>query len=66
MTCEPWPAQQPATAGGYLKRVFSSVTGAVGSNGENLSTMRQEVQALELLSRQIFMELDDLHVERVS
>ena len=57
---------------GMFSRMIQSVAGSViaaGSmalSGEHVTIMRQEIEALEALCKQLFMELDDLHVERVS
>ncbi|XP_065202343.1 Golgi pH regulator [Planococcus citri] len=44
---------------GFLKNVSVSVTGS----GENIGLLRQEISALEELSRHLFLELHDIHNE---
>ncbi|KAL1923893.1 uncharacterized protein VTP21DRAFT_6928 [Calcarisporiella thermophila] len=48
--------------GGIMRRVFSSV--GMGTSGESLSSLKEEVQILESLSRQLFSDIDDLYMER--
>ncbi|XP_032879001.1 Golgi pH regulator isoform X1 [Amblyraja radiata] len=50
---------KPAGFWGMIKSVTSS-----SSNGENLSLIQQEVDALEELSRQLFLETVDLHATK--
>jgi hypothetical protein len=48
-----------------FSRVVNAVSGTISGQSESLNMMKEEVNALEILSRQIFMDLDDLNIEKV-
>ncbi|KAF9373920.1 Golgi pH regulator B [Podila verticillata] len=48
--------------GGFVKKLFGSVSGR--PEGNNLDSLRLELAALEGISRQLFLDIDDLYVEK--
>ncbi|CAO3570155.1 unnamed protein product [Mortierella alpina] len=48
--------------GGFVRKIFGTVSGK--PEGENLNDLRQELLALEGISRQLFLDIDDLYVEK--
>ncbi|KAG0331069.1 Golgi pH regulator B [Podila horticola] len=48
--------------GGFVKKIFGSVSGR--PEGNNLDSLRLELAALEGISRQLFLDIDDLYVEK--
>ncbi|KAK3808713.1 MAG: GPR89A [Benniella sp.] len=48
--------------GGFVRKIFGGASGK--SEVENLNGVRQELTALEGISRQLFLDIDDLHVEK--
>ncbi|KAI8599243.1 Golgi pH regulator-like protein [Dissophora ornata] len=48
--------------GGFVRKIFSTVSGNPGE--ESLNGLRQELTALEGISRQLFLDIDDLYVEK--
>ncbi|KAF9285501.1 hypothetical protein BGZ68_003812 [Mortierella alpina] len=48
--------------GGFVRKIFGTVSGK--PEGENLNGLRQELMALEGISRQLFLDIDDLYVEK--
>ncbi|KAG0309447.1 Golgi pH regulator B [Dissophora globulifera] len=48
--------------GGFVRKIFGTVSSNSGE--ENLGSLRQGVSALEDISRQLFLDIDDLYVER--
>ncbi|KAG0258440.1 Golgi pH regulator B [Actinomortierella ambigua] len=58
-------SQDPSTSskmGGFVRKIFSSVSGPPGA--ENLQNLKQEVAALEGISRQLFLDIDDMYMEK--
>ncbi|KAG9323816.1 hypothetical protein KVV02_002262 [Mortierella alpina] len=48
--------------GGFVRKIFGTVSGKLA--GDNLNDLRQELMALEGISRQLFLDIDDLYVEK--
>ncbi|KAK5815280.1 Abscisic acid G-protein coupled receptor-domain-containing protein [Linnemannia elongata] len=48
--------------GGFVRKIFGGVSGR--PEGENLEGLRLELTALEGISRQLFLDIDDLYVEQ--
>ncbi|KAG0243688.1 Golgi pH regulator B [Actinomortierella wolfii] len=48
--------------GGFVRKIFSTVSGA--PEAENLQNLKQEVAALEGISRQLFLDIDDMYMEK--
>ncbi|KAF9583290.1 Golgi pH regulator B [Lunasporangiospora selenospora] len=48
--------------GGFVRKMFGAVSGIAET--ENLDGLRQEVAALEGISRQIFQDIDDMYTEK--
>ncbi|KAF9329024.1 Golgi pH regulator B [Podila minutissima] len=48
--------------GGFVKKIFGSVSGR--PEGNNLESLRLEIAALEGISRRLFLDIDDLYVEK--
>ncbi|KAF9194379.1 Golgi pH regulator B [Haplosporangium sp. Z 767] len=48
--------------GGFVRKIFSTVSGK--HEGESLEGLKQELAALEGISRQLFQDIDDLYVEK--
>ncbi|KAF9365394.1 Golgi pH regulator B [Mortierella sp. NVP85] len=48
--------------GGFVRKIFGGASGK--SEVENLNEVRQELAALEGISRQLFLDIDDLYVEK--
>ncbi|KAJ3085524.1 Golgi pH regulator B [Quaeritorhiza haematococci] len=59
-------ADEARGGGGFMRRMFNSVaTGLrLGTDAEDVTTLTADVQALEAVGQQLFVELDELHVER--
>ncbi|KAJ3284840.1 Golgi pH regulator B [Borealophlyctis nickersoniae] len=51
--------------GGFMRNMFNKVTTGFGVGNENINILAHEIKALEHVSQDLFMELDDLNVERV-
>ncbi|CAG8488204.1 10169_t:CDS:10 [Ambispora leptoticha] len=50
--------------GGFVMKMFNTVAGGMGADGENIGTLRQEITGLENLARQLFLDIDDLYQEK--
>ncbi|KAF9917115.1 Golgi pH regulator B [Lobosporangium transversale] len=48
--------------GGFVRKIFGTVSGSSGM--EDLQGLKQELAALEGISRQLFLDIDDLYVEK--
>ncbi|KAI9002240.1 Abscisic acid G-protein coupled receptor-domain-containing protein [Gaertneriomyces semiglobifer] len=51
-------------AGGFVRSMFAKVTSGFSTGGESINHMTHEIQALETVMRQLFLDLDDLNLER--
>lgn len=56
--------QQGSRVGGFMRKMINTMTNHMGIGGENIGMLRQEVAGLENLSRQLYMDIDDLYQER--
>ncbi|KAK9761402.1 hypothetical protein K7432_013731 [Basidiobolus ranarum] len=52
------------SASGFMRRMFNTVATNIGFSGENVNMLRQEIDALETFSRQLFLDIDDLYQEK--
>ncbi|KAG9285769.1 hypothetical protein G9A89_013194 [Geosiphon pyriformis] len=56
--------EQSTRVGGFVRKMFNTVAGGMGIGGENIGTLRQEISGLENLGRQLFLDIDDLYLEK--
>ncbi|CAG8449883.1 10553_t:CDS:10, partial [Scutellospora calospora] len=56
--------EQGSRVGGFMRKMINTMTNHMGMGGENIGMLRQEVVGLENLSRQLFIDIDDLYQER--
>ncbi|RHZ67250.1 hypothetical protein Glove_302g29 [Diversispora epigaea] len=57
-------AEQSSRVGGFVRKMFNTVTSGMGMGSENIGMLRQEISGLENLSRQLFLDIEDLYQER--
>ncbi|CAG8681738.1 3506_t:CDS:2 [Dentiscutata erythropus] len=58
--------EQGSRVGGFMRKMINTMTNHMGIGGENVGMLRQEVVGLENLSRQLFIDIDDLYQERAN
>ncbi|CAG8492687.1 9683_t:CDS:2, partial [Cetraspora pellucida] len=56
--------EQGSRVGGFMRKMINTMVNHMGIGGENIGMLRQEVVGLENLSRQLFIDIDDLYQER--
>ncbi|CAG8511348.1 4181_t:CDS:2 [Diversispora eburnea] len=59
-------AEQSSRVGGFVRKMFNTVTSGMGMGSENIGMLRQEISGLENLSRQLFLDIEDLYQERAT
>ncbi|KAI9098146.1 Golgi pH regulator B [Phlyctochytrium arcticum] len=59
-------AEDPAGVGGFVRNMFSKVKSGFGGGNEStdVGILAHEIKALENVMQQLFLDLDDLNVER--
>ncbi|RKO90396.1 Abscisic acid G-protein coupled receptor-domain-containing protein, partial [Blyttiomyces helicus] len=50
--------------GGFVRNMFNKVTSGFGMGNENVNILTHEIKALETVSQQLFLDLDDLNSEK--
>ncbi|CAG8488948.1 80_t:CDS:2 [Paraglomus occultum] len=56
--------QNGSRVGGFMRKMLHTVVSGIGIGGESISMLRQEIVGLENLSRQLFLDIDDLYQEK--
>ncbi len=56
--------EQSSRVGGFMRKMFNTMTNGIGMGSESISMLRQEITGLENLSRQLFLDIEDLFQER--
>ncbi|KAI8826829.1 Abscisic acid G-protein coupled receptor-domain-containing protein [Fimicolochytrium jonesii] len=57
-------AGQQSGMGGFMKNMFTKVTNGFRHGEENISILKHEIKALETVMHQLFLDLEDLNMER--
>ncbi|CAG8562501.1 5488_t:CDS:2 [Acaulospora morrowiae] len=57
-------AEHSSRVGGFVRKMFNTVTNGMGMGSENVGMLRQEISSLENLGRQLFLDIEDLYQER--
>ncbi|CAG8778473.1 4032_t:CDS:2, partial [Racocetra persica] len=58
--------EQGSRVGGFMRKMINTMANHMGIGGENIGMLRQEVVGLENISRQLFIDIDDLYQERAN
>src|SRR5688572_8419475 len=56
--------EQSSRVGGFMRKMFNTMANGIGMGSESISMLRQEITGLENLSRQLFLDIEDLYQER--